>query len=87
MYMSVPLLAQYGKLTGNNEYYDDAVKQVLQMSKYLFVPSRACTPTPGMREMPTIIRAITGAGPTAGAWSRWLSFWKYCPRIIRVERM
>jgi unsaturated rhamnogalacturonyl hydrolase len=40
MYMSVPLLAQYGKLTGNNEYYDDAVKQVLQMSKYLFVPEQ-----------------------------------------------
>ena len=36
MYMSVPLLAQYGKLTGNNEYFDDAAKQVLQMSKYLF---------------------------------------------------
>jgi rhamnogalacturonyl hydrolase YesR len=38
MYMSVPLLAQYAKLTGNNEYFDDAVKQVLQMSKYLFDP-------------------------------------------------
>jgi rhamnogalacturonyl hydrolase YesR len=40
MYMSVPLLAQYGKLTGNNEYFDDAVKQVLQMSKYLFIPEK-----------------------------------------------
>ncbi len=38
MYMSVPLLAQYGKLTGNNDYFDDAVKQVLQMSKHLYVP-------------------------------------------------
>lgn len=37
MYMSVPLLSQYGKITGNKEYFDDAVKQVLQMSKHLFV--------------------------------------------------
>jgi rhamnogalacturonyl hydrolase YesR len=40
MYMSVPLLAQYGKLTGDKEYFDDAVKQVLQMSKVLFTPEK-----------------------------------------------
>ncbi len=28
LYMSVPALAQMGKLTGDNKYYDDAVKQV-----------------------------------------------------------
>jgi unsaturated rhamnogalacturonyl hydrolase len=35
-YMSVPFLAQMGSLTGNTKYYDDAVKQIIQMSKYLF---------------------------------------------------
>jgi unsaturated rhamnogalacturonyl hydrolase len=36
LYMSVPALAQMGKLTGNNKYFDDAVKQVLQFSKRMF---------------------------------------------------
>ncbi len=36
MYMSVPFLAQMGKLTGDDRYYDDAVRQVLQMSARLF---------------------------------------------------
>lgn len=36
-YMSIPFLAQMGKLTGDNSYYDDAVKQVIQMSERLFV--------------------------------------------------
>lgn len=35
-YMSVPFLAQMGDLTKSKKYYDDAVKQVLQMSHYLF---------------------------------------------------
>ena len=35
-YMSVPFLAQMGSLTGNTKYFDDAVKQIRQMSKYLF---------------------------------------------------
>ena len=35
-YMSIPFLAQMGDLTKNKKYFDDAVKQVLQMSKYLF---------------------------------------------------
>lgn len=35
-YMSVPFLAQMGNLTGETKYYDDAVKQIRQMSKYLF---------------------------------------------------
>ena len=37
MYMSIPLLAQMGKLTGDPAYYDDAVKQVLQISDRLFI--------------------------------------------------
>ena len=36
LYMSVPALAQMGRLTGNNEYFDDAVKQVLQFSQRMF---------------------------------------------------
>ncbi|MDT3404080.1 glycoside hydrolase family 88/105 protein [Mucilaginibacter terrae] len=36
MFMSVPAIAQFGKLTGDNKYYDDAVKQVLQFSKRMF---------------------------------------------------
>jgi unsaturated rhamnogalacturonyl hydrolase len=36
LYMSVPALAQMGKLTGEKKYYDDAAKQVLQFSKRMF---------------------------------------------------
>jgi rhamnogalacturonyl hydrolase YesR len=36
LYMSVPALAQMGKLTGDKKYYDDAVKQILQFSKRMF---------------------------------------------------
>jgi unsaturated rhamnogalacturonyl hydrolase len=40
MYMGVPALAQMGKLTGETRYYDDAVRQVLQISSRLFVPAK-----------------------------------------------
>ena len=36
LFMSVPALAQMGKLTGERKYYDDAVKQVLQFSQRMF---------------------------------------------------
>lgn len=36
LYMSVPALAQMGKLTGDQKYFADAVKQVLQFSKRMF---------------------------------------------------
>jgi unsaturated rhamnogalacturonyl hydrolase len=36
LFMSVPALAQAGKLTGDNKYYDDAVKQILQFSQRMF---------------------------------------------------
>ncbi len=36
LFMSVPALAQAGKLTGNQKYFDDAAKQVLQFSKRMF---------------------------------------------------
>jgi unsaturated rhamnogalacturonyl hydrolase len=37
LYMSVPALAQMGKASGKMEYYDDAVKQVLQFAGRMFV--------------------------------------------------
>ncbi len=36
LFMSVPALAQMGKLTGDRTYYDEAVKQVTQFSKRMF---------------------------------------------------
>lgn len=36
LYMSIPALAQMGKLTGDNKYYDDAVQQVKLFSKRMF---------------------------------------------------
>lgn len=38
MYMSIPALAEMGRMTGKREHYDDAVKNALQMSHYLFNP-------------------------------------------------
>lgn len=40
LYMSVPCLAQMGKLTGDARYYDDAAKQILQFSQRMFVKER-----------------------------------------------
>lgn len=36
LYMSVPALAQMGKLTGETKYFDDACKQILQFSQRMF---------------------------------------------------
>ena len=36
LYMSVPALAQMGKLTGDVQYYDDAVKQITQFADKMF---------------------------------------------------
>ncbi|SFU91555.1 glycoside hydrolase family 88/105 protein [Pseudoduganella namucuonensis] len=38
MFMGVPTMAYLGKTTGERKYYDDAVKQVLQISKRMFNP-------------------------------------------------
>ncbi len=40
MYMSVPFLANMGVLTKDNKYFDDAVKQVLQMAARLYIPEK-----------------------------------------------
>jgi len=37
-YMGVPALAEMGRLTGDRAWFDDAVKNVVQMSGYLFNP-------------------------------------------------
>jgi rhamnogalacturonyl hydrolase YesR len=39
-YMSVPLLAQMGKLTGDRAYFDDAAAQIKGFHKHLFVPAK-----------------------------------------------
>ncbi len=36
LFMSVPALAQMGKYSGDNQYFDDAVKQVIQFSDRMF---------------------------------------------------
>lgn len=36
LYMSVPFLVRMGKITGDNKYYDDAIKQVENFNKYLY---------------------------------------------------
>lgn len=40
LFMSIPALAQMGKLTGDTKYFDDAVKQVLQYSERMFDKSQ-----------------------------------------------
>lgn len=40
LYMSVPFLARMGKLSGDNKYYEDAINQVLNFSKYLWDPTK-----------------------------------------------
>jgi unsaturated rhamnogalacturonyl hydrolase len=36
LYMSVPFLARMGKFSGDNKYYDDAINQVYNFTKYLW---------------------------------------------------
>ncbi|MFC5548743.1 glycoside hydrolase family 88/105 protein [Massilia aerilata] len=38
MYMGIPALAELGRMTGERAYYDDAVRNVLQMTGYLYNP-------------------------------------------------
>jgi rhamnogalacturonyl hydrolase YesR len=40
MYMGAPALALMGKLTGDKKYFDDAAKQIVQMSARLFRPQK-----------------------------------------------
>ena len=38
LYMSIPFLCRYAKMTGDERYLDDAARQVLLFKKYLFIP-------------------------------------------------
>src|SRR5215831_15696332 len=40
LYMSIPALAQMGKLTGEKKYFDDAVKQLRQFSQRMFIKEK-----------------------------------------------
>ncbi len=40
LYMSVPALAQMGKLTGDKKYFDDANRQIIQFSQRMFNKSK-----------------------------------------------
>jgi len=40
LYMSVPALAQMGKLTHDPSYFDDAAKQIIQFNQRMFVPEK-----------------------------------------------
>jgi len=40
LYMSVPFLANMAVLTGDSSYFDDAVKQILQMANRLYIPEK-----------------------------------------------
>ena len=40
IYMSVPFLANMGVLSGDSKYFDDAVKQILQMAERLYIPQK-----------------------------------------------
>ncbi|GJM33913.1 MAG: hypothetical protein DHS20C18_29140 [Saprospiraceae bacterium] len=40
IYMSVPFLANMAVLTGDNKYFDDAIKQILQMADRLYIPEK-----------------------------------------------
>ena len=40
LYMSVPFLANMGVLTGDNKYFDDAARQILQMAERLYIPEK-----------------------------------------------
>ena len=40
LYMSVPFLANMGVLTGDTKYFDDAIKQILQMADRLYIPQK-----------------------------------------------
>ena len=40
LYMSVPFLANMGLLTGDHTYFDDAVKQILQMADRLYISQK-----------------------------------------------
>lgn len=53
MFMSVPAIAQMGKLTGDNKYYDEATKQVLSFAAKMFNPEKGVFMHGWVESMPT----------------------------------
>ncbi len=49
LYMSVPCLAQMGRITRDRRYFDDAAKQILQFHSRMFVQKKTCGCTAGSR--------------------------------------
>ena len=61
-YMSIPFLAQMGQLTGERRYFDDAARQVLQMSDRLFDRSRLLYDHSWFENTPNDVRFFWGRG-------------------------
>lgn len=40
MFMAIPAIANMGKMTGENKYFDEAIKQVLQFADRMFLPEK-----------------------------------------------
>lgn len=53
MYMGIPCLAWYGKLSSKKEYYDEALKQVQLFKKRMWVPEKKLFRHGWVEEMPT----------------------------------
>ncbi len=53
MFMSVPAIAQMGKLTGDNKYYDEATKQVLSFADKMFNKEKGVFMHGWVESMPT----------------------------------
>ena len=53
LFMSVPAIAQMGKLTGDNKYYDDAAKQVLSFADKMFNREKGVFMHGWVESMPT----------------------------------
>ncbi len=61
-YMSIPFLAQMGKMTGERRYYDDAVRQVLGMSERLYDRDRNLYDHSWFENAPVDARFFWGRG-------------------------
>lgn len=53
LYMGVPALAQMGKMTGENQYFDDAINQVKSFSKRMFNQEKSIYMHGWVESMPT----------------------------------
>ena len=61
-YMSIPFLAQMGKLTGERRYFDDAARQVIGMSERTFDRSKGLYDHSWFEHEPNDVRFFWGRG-------------------------